>query len=154
MEPAKDLWPTPKTIQNNHKLARTGLTNRYFGAAVHALANGQPTPGVAPLLTDVERVSRVVLDPSARTDGDNYIVGLQLTSPAYNLSPRQSIGHDLGHLHRAAGSLADLGQPSAKAVMLRQLVQYTFGGPCGFCTFPWLALSCVAAEHHPRLRGV
>ena len=139
LEPAKDLWPTPKTIQNNHKLAWTGLTNRYFGAAVHALANGQPTPGVAPLLTDVERVSRVVLDPSARTDGDNYIVGLQLTSPAYNLSPRQSIGHDLGIYTGPLDRTLISANPSAKAVMLRQLVQYTFGGPCGFCTFPWLA---------------
>lgn len=139
LQPTMDLWPTAKTIQNNHKLAWTGLTNRYFGAAVHALANGQPTPGVAPLLTDVERVSRVVLDTSARTDGDNYIVGLQLTSPAYDLPASQTIGHDLGIYTGPLDRSLISANPSAQAVMLRQLVQYTFGGPCGFCTFPWLA---------------
>lgn len=139
LQPSMDLWPTPQTAQNNHQLAWTGLTNRYFGAAVHALNDGPPTPGVAPLLSDVERVTRVVLDPGAKANEPNYIVGLQLTSPAYDLPAAQTIAHDLGIYTGPLERSLISANPSAESVMLRQLVQYTFGGPCGFCTFPWLA---------------
>ncbi len=134
-----ELWPDAKVNEQGLQLAWTGLTNRYFGTAVHAVADGDPTPGVAPLLSNVERVSRVLLDPSARTESPNYILGLQLTSPRYDLPASGSTSHTLGIYSGPLDRGLITANPSAAAVMLRQLVQYNFGGPCAVCTFPWLA---------------
>ncbi len=134
-----ELWPTPRAQKDNLHLAWAGVTNRYFGVAVHGVAAGQPTPGAAPLLTPIERVSRVLLDPGVKTNDPNYVLGLEFTSPQYEVSPGQSSTHAMGIY---SGPLArDLiaANPSAHAVMLRDLVQYTMGGPCAVCTFPWLA---------------
>ncbi len=134
-----ELWPDREVNNKGLQLAWPGLTNRYFGTAVHAVAEGDPTPGVAPLLTSVERVSRVLLDPAARTESPNYIMGLQLTSPQYDLPASGSTAHTLGIYSGPLDRSLITANPSAAAVMLRQLVQYTFGGPCAVCTFPWLA---------------
>lgn len=134
-----ELWPTPSATKNGHQLAWAGVTNRYFGVAVHGVADGQPTPDVAPLLTPVERVSRVLLDPAAKTNSPNYVLGLELTSPEYEVAPRARLTHALGIYSGPLSRELIAANPSAHAVMLRELVQYTFGGPCAICTFPWLA---------------
>ncbi len=135
----REIWPTKRAQNDGLQLAWTGLTNRYFGAAVHGVADGDPTPGVAPLLTPVERVSRVLLDPGAKTSAENYILGLELTSPAYAVPAGQGATHALGIYSGPLDRSLISANPSATAVRLRELVQYTFGGPCAPCTFPWLA---------------
>lgn len=142
-----ELWPNNRVTSNDLRLAWTGLTNRYFGAAVHGVAEGDPTPGLAPLLTPVERVSRVLLDPGARTNSPSYLMGLELTSPAYQIEPGQASSHAIGIYTGPLDRSLIAANPSAQAVMLRQLVQYTFGGPCAFCTFPWLAHILIALLH-------
>jgi YidC/Oxa1 family membrane protein insertase len=137
--PTLELWPTPRAQQDNLELAWAGLTNRYFGVAVHGVAQGAPTPGVAPLLKPVERVSRVLLDPGVKTSDPNYVLGLEFTSPEYELAAGQSSTHAMGIYSGPLARELISANPSAHAVMLRQLVQYTMGGPCAFCTFPWLA---------------
>jgi YidC/Oxa1 family membrane protein insertase len=134
-----ELWPTRRAADDGLQLAWTGLTNRYFGVAVHGVAEGAPTPGAAPLLASVERVSRVLLDPAARTDSEGYVVGLQLTSPTYRVAPGAASTHAMGVYAGPLSRSLISTNPSAHAVMLRELVQYTFGGPCAVCTFPWLA---------------
>ncbi len=138
-QPTLQLWPTPKAENTGDKLAWAGLTNRYFGVAVHGVANGDPKPGVAPVLTPVETVSRVLLDPAARPSEPNYVLGLELASPTYGIAAGERSGHLIGIYAGPLSRSLISSNPSANAVMLRQLVQYTFGGPCGFCTFPWLA---------------
>lgn len=134
-----ELWPNRTVERKELQLAWTGLTNRYFGTAVHAVAPDAAATGNAPLLTSVERVSRVLLQPGAAVDSPNYILGLELTSPAYTLEPSGASAHRLGIYSGPLDRSLISANPSANAVMLRQLVQYTFGGPCAFCTFPWLA---------------
>jgi len=134
-----ELWPTPSASKNGQELAWAGTTNRYFGVAVHGVADGTPMPGVAPLLTPVERVSRVLLDPSARTSDSSYVLGLELTSPIYEIAPGTRSTHAMGIYSGPLSRGLITANPSARAVMMRQLVQYTMGGPCAFCTFPWLA---------------
>ncbi|MFI4881001.1 MAG: membrane protein insertase YidC [Phycisphaerales bacterium JB064] len=142
-----ELWPNNRVSKNDLKLAWTGLTNRYFGAAVHGVAQGDPTPGVAPLLSPVERVSRVLLDPGAKTNSPSYLMGLELTSPAYQVAPSETSTHALGIYTGPLDRSLISANPSADAVMLRQLVQYTFGGPCAVCTFPWLAHILIGLLH-------
>ena len=134
-----ELWPTPSAAKNGHELAWAGVTNRYFGVAVHGVAEGAPTPGVAPLLTPVERVSRVLLDPGAKTSDPSYVLGLEFTSPEYEVAAGQRSTHAMGIYSGPLARKLIASNPSAHAVMLRELVQYTMGGPCAFCTFPWLA---------------
>lgn len=144
----KLIWPTPKAQNNGDSLAWAGLTNRYFGVAIHGVPQsvaGQPgtttgpTTGPVPLLTPVETISRVLLDPAAGPSEPNYQLGLEITSPVYEAPAGETIDHRIG-VYAGPLSRSLMAQTSAtNAVMLRQLVQYSFGGPCAICTFAWLA---------------
>lgn len=138
-EASRRLWPTTKAENNGNRLAWAGLTNRYFGVAIHGVAESDTPTTSIPLLTPVESVSRVLLDPAARPNEPNYVLGLEVTSPAYEVAARTASQHQIGIYAGPLSRSLISSNPSAEAVMLRQLVQYTFGGPCGFCTFPWLA---------------
>ncbi|MEQ8317259.1 MAG: membrane protein insertase YidC [Phycisphaerales bacterium] len=138
-EASRRLWPTTQAENNGNRLAWAGLTNRYFGVAMHGVAEGDASAGSIPLLTPVESVSRVLLDTAARPNEPNYVLGLEVTSPAYEVPAGEASAHQIGIYAGPLSRSLITSNPSANAVMLRQLVQYTFGGPCGFCTFPWLA---------------
>ncbi|MFI4917043.1 MAG: membrane protein insertase YidC [Phycisphaerales bacterium JB060] len=140
----QQIWPTPKAQNNGDSLAWAGLTNRYFGVAIHGVPQrgpSQPDPatGAVPLLTPVETISRVLLDPAAGPTEPNYQLGLEITSPVYEAPAGETIDHRIGVYAGPLSRSLMAEIPAANAVMLRQLVQYSFGGPCAICTFAWLA---------------
>jgi len=141
-EPVRVLWPNPTSRDNRYELVWVGQTNRYFGVAVHALPDGQTQ--AAPLLEEVERVERVLLDPSAKTSTDAYTVGLRLVSPELEVAPGSSAALRVGVFAGPKTEDVIASTPGASAVNLVSLVQYTFGGPCAMCTFQWLAHILIA----------
>lgn len=130
-------WPTEDTASGKYSLTWVGVTNRYFGAAVHPLidpAAKQPEKTLA----WVDRVTRIVLDAGP----GHEVMALRLDSKPLSLAPAGQAGSGVdlstglyaGPLDKATirkdASLDSLG--------VAGLVYYNFGGMCGFCTFAWL----------------
>lgn len=126
------LWPNARSRERGLDLVWTGLTSRYFGAAVHPIFD--PSGPADKVLRSVGEVSRVVLaGPKGRE-----VLGLRLASPAYDVPHNAvldlSMGLFVGPLSRPVIEKDAL----ASASGLSGLVVYNFGGPCGWCTFDWL----------------
>jgi YidC/Oxa1 family membrane protein insertase len=138
----KPQWPNSTSQEEGLTLVWFGMTNRYFGVAVHPLipADGSIAPGAqGRAFRTIEKVDRIVLDQGFDADGNSLeTVALRTMSPMLELAP---------------GSAADLSQavfagPLSKptiradkvkdALNLEGLVVYNFGGPCGPCTFTFL----------------
>ena len=124
------LWPTPETEKSQLELSWVAFNNRYYGVAVHPLFDATQTTGAKPLAW-VGQVDRIVLD-----GGDGaQIVGLRLSSSATALAAGSTL--DLSH-GLFAGPLSRkeiAAEPLLKALNLKNIVVYNFGGPCGWCTF-------------------
>jgi YidC/Oxa1 family membrane protein insertase len=142
------LWPNTLSKDAQHEMVWAGLTNRYFGVAMHAaqaggsaggLAGGTSGGGVARLAWPAT-ITRVVHATGA--GGSTGTLGMRLDSAALQLAPAGLAG-STGDVSLAifAGPLdktiinADAGR---KVLGLGGLVLYNFGGMCGWCTFPFM----------------
>lgn len=143
-EPRPPLWPTPDSAAAGKSLVWAALTNRFFAVAVHSLperlpprADTVPPGGLDKRFSLVERIDRVVLERGATASevAKDSLLALRL-SGAESVVPAggrfdASMGVYAGPL--AADALA--AHPRLQAVGLDELVVFTFGGPCGICTF-------------------
>jgi YidC/Oxa1 family membrane protein insertase len=121
-------WPNPASSKHGLSLVWLGMTNRYFGVALHPAASGGATGKV---FHQGEKVYSVVLDPAAA----DPVLALQTCSEAFTAAPGAVVDLSLGVY---AGPLArrEIARaPGGGTFGLPGLVVYNFGGPCGWCTF-------------------
>lgn len=144
-------WPTPESEQGGLELSWLAFNNRYFGVAVHPLFDPIATKGGAAPLSWVGQVDRVVLD-----GGDGaQVIGLRLASRPLSVAPggKADVSHGV-----FAGPLARKEISSElvyKAMRLKDIVVYNFGGPCGWCTFESITslLLWIMRSLHDRVFG-
>lgn len=134
-EVPKDIWPTPAALTEGRTLVWAGMTNRYFGVAVHTLVDpASPTPAKG--LISITRVEPLVEQLSA-VRGDT-LLATRLTSAPTRIEPGAAASTTLGLFAGPLSKPAINADPRATAVGLPGLVVYNFGGMCGACTFAWL----------------
>lgn len=150
----KVLWPNSDSIGATLNLAWAGNTSRYFTVAVYPAGGTSPASGASgpsKAFDLIESVDRLAIP----TGVPNYMgflgwilgqqalpVGelvLRLQSRSIAIAPGQSA--DLSMAMYAGPSSPKLmdAQSGSKWSMLRSSVIYTFGGPCGICTFQGVA---------------
>lgn len=133
----RQVWPSPRSIDNAWTLVWTAFTNRYFAVAVHPLLPDSPEGAPPPppsALSVFERIDRVLAD---RINGEGMM--LRLVTPERALEPGGAMDFSHGVY---AGPLSHQIIASDKALSslrLGGLVVYNLGGPCAACTFAWLA---------------
>jgi YidC/Oxa1 family membrane protein insertase len=130
-------WPNPTSRENSYALSWIGLTNRYFGIALHAAGAANSLP--ARKFSSIDSVDRLVLLRPILPDGQrDDVMALRTTSPTYVVAPGAAV--DLS-MELYAGALIRhemRADAAGKALSLDGLVIYTMGGPCAFCTFDFL----------------
>jgi len=134
-------WPNALSKDRQYTLSWIGLTNRYFGVALHTPI----TPGAvgAQLISEkplksVQQVDRLVLERPLLNGHPNDVIALRLTSPEITVAPGQPADLSLS-LYAGALIRSDIRADAAgKALSLDGLVYYSMPGPCAFCTFNFL----------------
>ena len=137
--PQMQLWPTVTTQQDGLELSWVGMTNRYFAVAVHPVIDvaNAAQPMVLPAFSQVDRV----------------VLNRYVTGGDPPLQPLLALRLQTGVLEVAPGAVQDLSlgvyagpllkkeiraDPATRAAGLDGLVEFNFGGPCGFMTFDWI----------------
>jgi len=128
----RTLWPNPRSIDKQFDLCWAGLTNRYFGVAVHPLFD--PSAPADKVLRGVAQAERIVL-PGAK---GRESLGLRLVSPAFDVPAGSALDLSMGVFAGPLSTAVIARDPLPAASGLSGLVVYNFGGPCGFCTFEWM----------------
>lgn len=143
--PELKLWPTADSIADNDTLAWTGLTNRYFAVVVHALPDSNPKrPDGLPnkqllSVSDVDRVVLGVADASGDVDAKASVVALRLTGPVISVAAGATTDASFGVYAGPITRETLAADPVLESMGLPGLRVFTFGGPCGFCTFQPIA---------------
>ncbi|MBL0871197.1 MAG: membrane protein insertase YidC [Phycisphaerales bacterium] len=141
----KALWPNAESTAEGIKLSWVGLTSRYFSVTAHALSDRNPpltTGKPDKSILSVESVDRVVLGrggSSAREIQTNAVSALRFFSPVKVVKPDASADFSMGVYAGPISPSIINRDPLLKDLHLDGLVVFSFGGPCGFCTFQWLA---------------
>ncbi|MBX3380814.1 MAG: YidC/Oxa1 family insertase periplasmic-domain containing protein [Phycisphaeraceae bacterium] len=134
-------WPNALSKEKQFTLSWIGLTNRYFGVALHTPitpgATGAQLIGEKPLKS-VQQVDRLVLERPLVNGHPNDLVALRLTSPELTIAPGGTTDLSLS-LYAGALIRSEIAKdPAGKALALDGLVLYSMPGPCAFCTFNFL----------------
>jgi YidC/Oxa1 family membrane protein insertase len=130
-------WPNAVGRENGFSLSWIGLTNRYFGLALHAA--GAETSIAARKFSTIDSVDRVAMvrPPLANGTRDD-VMALRTTSPVFAVNPGASLDLSMAMYAGALVRHEMRADPAGKALSLDGLVIYTMGGPCAFCTFDFL----------------
>lgn len=148
----KALWPNPRSIKDEDTLAWAAMTSRYFAVAVHP-ANVAPVPkpgaqvpgtpftlaaeiGRFALPTDIYNKAKYASSDRA----PKGYVALTIKAAPVTVQPGQSADLSVGAYAGPISKRYVEREPRAWAAGLETLVLFTFGGPCGFCTFQPIAL--------------
>ncbi|MGH7242770.1 MAG: YidC/Oxa1 family insertase periplasmic-domain containing protein [Phycisphaerales bacterium] len=134
-------WPNALSKDRQYALSWIGLTNRYFGVALHTPitpgATGAALIAEKPLKS-VEQVDRLVLERPELNGHATDVVALRLTSPDITVAPGKPVDLSLS-LYAGALIRSDIRADAAgNALSLDGLVYYSMPGPCAFCTFNFL----------------
>lgn len=147
---AVDIWPNPKSLEDGDRLVWFGVTDRYFGVALHPLIE----PADPERLFKVQRLTRIAgLKPgtpmnAGRADLVAATVVLTLVkSEPVRIEPTESTSFNLGLFAGPLSRPIIDAEPLPKALGLDGLVLYNFGGMCAFCTFQPLARLLLAILH-------
>ena len=130
-----DLWPTQASIDNERTLVWAGMTNRYFGVAIHTLVDHtatRPTKGLA----DVQRIEPLVAATGLGTD--DQILAMRITQASVRIEPGATATSRVGMFAGPLSRPVIEEDPIAAAAGLGGMVVYNFGGFCAPCTFSWL----------------
>ncbi len=134
------VWPYAASIKNSFELVWVAMTNRYFAFAVYPdIAHADPSNAApAKNFSAVEKIYASLLGARSAAGSDDRALILQLNSPALDIAPGASL--DLSLRAYAGPEQPDViaAEKGALAVGLDKIVVYNFGGPCAFCTFPFL----------------
>lgn len=151
---ATTLWPNPDSTKNELTLAWAGISSRYFTVAMFPRGSGaisSPGRGADKAFGVAARIDRLAIPtghvPTSGITG--FLVGhphlptgemvLRLTTPEMTIEPGQSADVSLGVYAGPSHKELIEQQPGAKWAGIPQVVLFTFGGPCGFCTFQGIA---------------
>lgn len=130
-------WPNAVGRENGFSLSWIGLTNRYFGLALHAA--GAETSIAARKFSTIDSVDRVaMLRPPLANGTRDDVMALRTTSPVFAVNPGASLDLSMAMYAGALVRHEMRADPAGKALSLDGLVIYTMGGPCAFCTFDFL----------------
>ncbi len=134
------IWPNEASIEKDYELAWFGITNRYFGIAIHPVQTDLVNPDHS--LADV--VERILHEKGQAQPGANgaesETIFTYLESPTKKIAPAQELALDMGlyagpldrHLLGAEGS-------QYHSLSMDQLILYQMSSCCAVCTFQWLA---------------
>lgn len=139
------LWPTPDTAANRDVLAFAAFTNRYYAVALM----GEPTRQAkrADGLPDkswraaglIDRVVLPVFDASGAFDVDHSVAAMRITTVPTRVDAGQTLDLSMRLYAGPISARTLAGAPELAAMGLPGLRLYTFGGPCGCCTFQTVA---------------
>ncbi len=148
--PEKGIWPDKNTATEKLTLSWAALTNRYFAVAIHPAERTMASPTTQNPVPDkrfslAATLDRVVLDRTADANADrtkiahDAAVALRITSALTRVAPGQTLDTSVGVY--AGPNAAKYMNDGAwlSGLNIPDLMLFTFGGPCGFCTFQWLA---------------
>lgn len=142
----KTIWPNPTSEKRGFTPVWVGTTNRYFAVSLHTRVDAQsPAAATGKRLLLAGTVERYVMDHGAAAGAGGGSESTE-TLMTYLRSVPVSIGvGGTGNFDAAvyAGPLApslmrEKVEPRAAAVSMKEIVVYTMGGPCWWCTFQWL----------------
>ncbi|MGE3107217.1 MAG: membrane protein insertase YidC [Phycisphaerales bacterium] len=135
----KTVWPNDLSTKRRLTPVWVAMTNRYFAVAMHPLLDPGAQPGTKynKALSLAARVDRFVMDSPAH-DAETMV--LYLYSAPQRVAPAQAGNFDAGIF---AGPLSPAfmspkTEPRVALVDMKELVVYTMGGMCWWCTFQWL----------------
>ncbi len=141
-QPVSEVWPNPVSVRKEYRLVWAGMTNRYFGVALHRLMDPLATaPGSAdktfPLVRSVSRLLPV--HDEARLDAPQSVVmALTLATEETTVAPGAALDVGMG-VYAGPLSKAEIrGDALARHAGIEGLVAFNYGGMCGWCTFPFL----------------
>ncbi|MEZ6318595.1 MAG: YidC/Oxa1 family insertase periplasmic-domain containing protein [Phycisphaerales bacterium] len=137
-ETRRTIWPNEKSAEKQLALSWFALTDRYFCVAEHPIID--PATATKPadkVFTAVERLDRLVLNPDVANSADATVV-LETTSPPQTVAPGGTTDASIGLYAGPMSRPIVAANPMLAALGLDRLVVYNFGGPCSFCTFPWM----------------
>jgi len=142
------IWPNEQSQNRSYRVSWVGMSNRYFGLAIHPL-----DPAVDRQL-DVQRVDRWRLqtDPAGVSERYDSIrlaqsVTLDPVAVAPGASADLSLGVFAGPLSRALIRSEDPSSAVLRPLGIDGLVVFSFGGPCAFCTFSPLTSALFSLLH-------
>ncbi len=143
--PEQTFWP-PTENPEGIQLGFAGLSSRYFSAVVHTLPDTQKRADGLPdkTLHVASKVDRVLLDrdplnPDAGERIKRVTLALRLTGPTTAVAPSQSLDASMGFYAGPTETAALRADPRTKAMQMENLVLFSMGGPCAFCTFQPIA---------------
>jgi len=144
-----ELWPTDQTSKNGLELVWLGMTNRYFGVALHPLVdpNAQSPRKVFDNVASVDRI----LTSTNPEDKSTTSVGLRMHSGARTVAPGGSTSVDMGLYAGPLSRSVIKDEARARAAGLDSMVVYAYGS-CSFCTFSWLTGLLLELLHLLALR--
>lgn len=128
----KTVWPTDESIKRQLSLVWAATTSRYFAVAAHA-----PESAGSKHLAAAESIERVAIAsaPSAVSRGPDGIAALRLISSKTELAPGASADFSISAYGGPLSKPYISAEKGAFWAGLDRVVIFTFGGPCGFCTF-------------------
>lgn len=154
------LWPTPAVEKENYLLCWVGTTSRYYTVAaynppsannppadadkVFKIIEGgprapRPAGAAAPPAPATGRVARVAIPiptpPTAPAGTPSAAIGLRLVSAPVTIAPDSSADFSITAYAGPTSKKIMGAQLGAPRISLQDSLIYTFGGPCGFCTF-------------------
>ncbi len=130
----KPLWPTTHATERKYELVWTGATNRYFAAVTIPLLPQSPAGTM--LVKNLPNIDSV--DRLFAYDADGGAVALRLNGIKRMVEPGKSLDMSQGFFTGPMSAREINKDPVGKNAGLDGLIYFTFGGPCGCCTFAWL----------------
>ncbi len=150
---AKPLWPNADSTKHELSLSWVGMTGRYYTVAMYPKGGsaGAQGRGDDKAFTLAEKIDRLAIPTGELPSGGigDVLLGrevkpigevvLRMATPAMTIEAGKSVDVSLG-VYAGPSSVAVIQrQPGAWAAGVAKVVLYTFGGPCGFCTFQLFA---------------
>lgn len=143
--PPKTLWPNAISQREEYSLAWAATTSRYFTVAAYDHAppgSSGGTLSAAERVFNAARVDRVAIPTNPPANGSGRgpfaAMGLEFVTPRIELGAG---GEHVVAMSAYAGPTSKRfinSEPVAPRLGVAEVVLYTFGGPCGFCTFQTL----------------
>lgn len=130
-------WPNAKSQADGFTLSWVGMTNRYFGVAVHSLIAPDAAPTAGRALAHIAEIDRILI-PTVVDGKPDAVAGLKLSSDELTLPGQGSAELNLGVYAGPLDRKILKASPAGSALGLDGLVVYNLGGPCGICTFEFM----------------
>jgi YidC/Oxa1 family membrane protein insertase len=127
------LWPNTAATEGDFALSWIGSTDRYFAFAVHAPYAPPGSPSKK--LTSIEQVKAL---SNNLASPDDYLL-TSLWTPTTEIAPQATAGFDLGVYAGPLDPRILKAEEPYLGLSMGQLIVYTMGGCCSWCTFAWLA---------------